>query len=421
MLTLQPLKIQSNGLSFSDWVAALTLCLAPLIAHMIAGIPERGYIADSSPKWHDYICFYNPTSIMWRYYAILSRRIRASKWCVMDMVTANTVFWTSHGWDGCEYLAVAVQHRRYWTRLPEKPLPPTMSILTTLVVAIQGFQATAFAFNSTFARESTTTLHVLSIEGGLGVHDVFFPVAILGLLRLFPALYLSDEHNFTVSGMVPSSEEEALELTPLTDHVDFERNWAGLSCKGRYRTNAVWTDRLLRLVLVGFLSGLWVTLFLNAFPHMAIPASNFVMILLYHFLIGSSVVTFSYYFARGTSLSTTAIPCINSIWFKLYTALLYIFMLFTFILFAIETRKTPCGTYTTWPENGLYDVVFCPGSVYVGLSSGALSSNNSLGLVATQPGDPTSPNVSTIAPGFSILDFAGLCLGRFNSSEVHAL
>lgn len=361
MMKLQPVHLQSNELSLSDWVSVLTLCLAPLIAHMVAGAPEKGFIADTSPKWHDSICFYNPTSIMWRYYAILSRRIRAKDWCVMDMVTANTVFWTSYGWNGSQYLAVAVQKRYYWTRLPERAIPPIMSILKTLVVTIQGIQAMAFAFNSASAGESTTNLHSLSVDGGLGVNAVFFPLAILGVLRLLSALYLSDEHNFTVAGGVPSWNEETLELMPITNHVDPERNWTGLACEESYYTHTIWTDRLLRTFLMVFILGLWILLFLNSFPSMAIPTSNFGMILMYHFLIGSSTIVIGYYFVRGTSLSTTAIPCINTAWFKVYTVMLYLFMFAVLILFAIETRKTWCGTYTTWPE-GEYDAVFCTGA-----------------------------------------------------------
>jgi hypothetical protein len=36
------LNYQSNGTGFDDWAILLTLSLAPLIAHLIAGVPEPG-------------------------------------------------------------------------------------------------------------------------------------------------------------------------------------------------------------------------------------------------------------------------------------------------------------------------------------------------------------------------------------------
>ncbi len=36
------LRYQSSGVNFSDWIELFTLCLAPLIAHLVAGVPEPG-------------------------------------------------------------------------------------------------------------------------------------------------------------------------------------------------------------------------------------------------------------------------------------------------------------------------------------------------------------------------------------------
>jgi hypothetical protein len=33
---------QSSGINFSDWITLFTLCLAPLAAHLIAGVPDPG-------------------------------------------------------------------------------------------------------------------------------------------------------------------------------------------------------------------------------------------------------------------------------------------------------------------------------------------------------------------------------------------
>ena len=39
-LTIFPVKYSSHEIDRSDWVSLLTLCLAPLIAHIIAGVPS---------------------------------------------------------------------------------------------------------------------------------------------------------------------------------------------------------------------------------------------------------------------------------------------------------------------------------------------------------------------------------------------
>lgn len=229
---------------------------------------------------------------MWRYYDTLSRLIRATKWSLMNMVTANTGFWTSHGWDESEYLAVAVQRRHYWTRLPPKGFPSLVSIFQTLLVTIQGAQGVLFVISNA---STSPNLHLLAMAEGLGVNATFIPVTILGILRLFPALRLSDDHEFAMSGEATPSEQEAMELMPITEYMDIDRNWAKMESKGLYRTTASWVVRLLRLFLVAFLASLWFTLFLYLMLSSSddvAPASNFTMILLYLFLVGSSVFIF---------------------------------------------------------------------------------------------------------------------------------
>jgi hypothetical protein len=36
------LDYQSGDNNFADWITLLTLCLAPVIAHLVAGVPEPG-------------------------------------------------------------------------------------------------------------------------------------------------------------------------------------------------------------------------------------------------------------------------------------------------------------------------------------------------------------------------------------------
>jgi hypothetical protein len=74
---ISPLEVQNQGITFPDWIGILTLCFAPLIAHVLSGAPRPSYLSPTRPTWHDQLTHYNPTSILWRYAAITDRRIRA--------------------------------------------------------------------------------------------------------------------------------------------------------------------------------------------------------------------------------------------------------------------------------------------------------------------------------------------------------
>lgn len=50
------------------------------MVHIIVGVPEPVYLQRALPKWHDIIGFYNPTTILWRYFSLVDRRIRAKQW-----------------------------------------------------------------------------------------------------------------------------------------------------------------------------------------------------------------------------------------------------------------------------------------------------------------------------------------------------
>lgn len=106
-LVVTPARYQSQDIALSEWVTLLTLCLAPLIAHVVVGTPSPSYLCTSRPKWHEWICHYNPTSVLWRYTAITDRRIRARFWNRADLAATNALFWTPRGWDGSEAM---VQH-----------------------------------------------------------------------------------------------------------------------------------------------------------------------------------------------------------------------------------------------------------------------------------------------------------------------
>lgn len=50
---IHSLQYQSYDIPFAKWVSLLTLSLAPLIAHIIAGAPRAFYLCKRRPKWHE--------------------------------------------------------------------------------------------------------------------------------------------------------------------------------------------------------------------------------------------------------------------------------------------------------------------------------------------------------------------------------
>ena len=52
-INVSPLTFQSGGIAVSQCMSLATLCLAPLIAHIITGVPEPTYFSRRRPKWHE--------------------------------------------------------------------------------------------------------------------------------------------------------------------------------------------------------------------------------------------------------------------------------------------------------------------------------------------------------------------------------
>jgi hypothetical protein len=133
-----PPTYQSSNLAFNDWVSLFTLCLAPLIAHIVAGVPTIVYLTQDRPTWRQRLGLYNPTTILWRYFAIADRRLRAKRWSAANLSSSNVYFWTRSGWDGSE--ALTRKSQAYCVSLPRSKHATLLSWSTakTIIVALQG-------------------------------------------------------------------------------------------------------------------------------------------------------------------------------------------------------------------------------------------------------------------------------------------
>lgn len=128
-------------MQLSDVISLFTLGLAPLIVHIISGVPSPSYLDNRRPRWHDQIVLCNPISILWRYAAIINRRIRFEAWNNIEIAATNALFWTPQGWDGTE--SMIQRCLPYATHLPHKARVDFVSLemVKNVVVFLQGVQA----------------------------------------------------------------------------------------------------------------------------------------------------------------------------------------------------------------------------------------------------------------------------------------
>jgi hypothetical protein len=97
-------------------------------------------------------------------------------------------------------------------------------------------------------------------------------------------------------------------------------------------------------------------------PNSRITAGTYSTLLINIFYVFFLLVTFSttlVYTVCGRN-DTTIIPCIKSPFYMAYTCILFSLAVLVIILTALETRRTKCGVYTTYPERLGWDRYICP-------------------------------------------------------------
>ncbi|KAF2013487.1 hypothetical protein BU24DRAFT_424499 [Aaosphaeria arxii CBS 175.79] len=351
---IRPLGFNSQCIDFGEWIAILTLCLAPLIVHIVSGAPPPSILSHTLPQWHDNLCHYNPTSIVWRYAAIADRRIRATHWTHIDLAASNAIFWTERGWDGGEeMIATAAPH---CLRHPDHSYVRIFSLtsLRTLVTTLQGLAALYTLIGSLLG------LRVNWI-GLMGVDMIFYPLAVLGLLRLWAGLWLTDDFEYGLAEQstkryplrsLSSSKTFGIE-TPITS--SYEALDPFLSTPSRpsefkspNRSIPSIVFRLFFVLLVAAFTAL-VVVFLTPMSmseNISFSVTSFLVGIFYLFFLLISVVLYAIYFIRGRTTSTL-IPCISSLWYKIYTAVLFGLMVVLIVIASVETGKLPNGQYAS--------------------------------------------------------------------------
>lgn len=384
--------------------------------HVIAGTPEVVCLSSTRKhlNWRRRLCQYNPTTILWRYFTIADRRVRAKAWSAADLAASNALFWTTRGWDGSEEMIQS--SRLYCLKFPDKPRATIFSknFVKTVVVTIQGAQAImvlaqGFTNNSVFM-------------SNIAIDTMFFPLAVLGLLRLFAAPWLTEDYFYaehedrsttlalkqsTASSQTMPYILEAQTTSPmgLIDPADY-------APETRFHPVNSWRGKLFRVIFLVPILLLLIICLLYMIPASGegtiYKASTHLLVNVFYLLFLSvTLITHVYYFIRGRS-ATTIIPCIVSTWYQIYTCILILLVLVTIVIATLETRKAVCGIYTIWPAGN--DEWTC-GGVYVNSNS----TSNPFGIAMRY----ASPNNTTLLQQgeYSIMEWDGLCMGTEGANQ----
>ncbi|KAI1174942.1 hypothetical protein F4777DRAFT_552495 [Nemania sp. FL0916] len=456
---LQPIHV-GQGLTFPDWVSLLTLAFAPLIAHIVAGAPQPSYLSitkgrdrrrNGAPAWHERIPHYNPTSILWRYFAIVDRRLRTRKWTKFDLAASNALFWTAHGWDGTEAMVVrSIPHATY---LPRRSTAEIFEeeTMKSVIVALQGAQA-AYVFVRSFAYFTNLQF--------LGGDQVFFPLAIIGLFRLFAAAWLSRDFKYTEriyeSKSGSGEEGEALgkewrsvvmvgeadaESRLSLDSLLYSSSSASPDLKpggglpsppvaryeDRYRPVSCWQSRLFRTLYISILLGLWTCTIIwlapisynGGGPGRFFTITSLFAAIFYFFFTAVSTAVHGYYFVTEQTTSTV-IPCATRLWYKIYTLVLFAAMAVLLIISLVETTKTACGAYTSWPPDMADSTACGTEETYVWHFGPDANSGGYNGIAFTHLPNELNGITGDVAEGktlkegeFWVLNATATCLGRW--------
>ena len=411
-LSFAPLSFQSGSISFTDWISLLTLCFAPLIAHIIAGVPKATILHSARPGWLDRLTLFNPMSIMWRYFAIADRRLRSRRgtWTPTQTAAANAAFWTKNGWNGSEIMILSARH--FIVDLPKKSHVRLLSASTlkTTIVTLQGIQAIWVL--SSGITQLTNGFIDSSIRSGLAIDTLFGPLAVMGLLRLSAAFWLTEDYAYSYKYL---SQEEKQKL----------QNHINASPPNRLRPTSDWRSRIFRLFYFSAIALLWTMLILFWVPdlrHWISQAPNsventpllslYILSFYYLFLLTPPMLMFAFYFIRGRC-TTTMIPCISSTWYKIYTVILGLATVFVIIMAAITTRVTVCGRSTMWPSSFVsMELALCPSLQFMNSSD----SSGPFGLV-TRSQNETS---KLPAGDFRVVEFTGYFQGYMGAAYAAA-
>lgn len=218
------------------------------------------------------------------------------------------------------------------------------SSIKTALAALQGAQAI-----STLCVGWSGGQQALTIS----LPIIFLPCAIFGLLRLPAALWLSDEYGY--------ADIESWDANVSSDLLEFSRKIAEPPERIQRPLSSTWRSMAVKALYIVPLIGLLALVVLHSVPMQDFQVwtiTTLVARLFYFSFLLITITSTVIHMARNKTESTV-FPSIDKTWYRCYTIILYIFALILLILASLETRRTPCGKYTTYPAQKEFDDKIC--------------------------------------------------------------
>jgi len=351
---------QSSTITFESWITFFTLCFAPLITHIVFGLPEKVVLSAKGPSWHDQITQANPITIGWRYFAIAYRRVRARQWDKIDMAASNAVFWHADdgGWNGSEQMMTKC--RPWITKLPESTHTAICSgsAIATVAIALQGVREVYLEIQSWKHQARTRSYDV-------NLTDVFFPLAIISLIRLVAAPWLTDKWGFGLE--TPIAYGQSVSEMPSFINGDTDLPTTKIRVVVADAEGSVYPefDRLMSqrtrqaraflglwcavVTITGPLCFLSTAMSLGPRPGTVITTSTGLLFRIFYMSVEAGVFLIHLtYLVRGNA-GNVVIPCISSWWYKLYTLYLAALAVAMVVVGCLELRVRMDGTLTSSP------------------------------------------------------------------------
>jgi hypothetical protein len=334
---------QSKSNDFPQFITMFTLCLAPLVAHVAFGLAKRVVLVDEGPQWIDKVTEFNPISIVWRYYAIVYRRLRVKQWDPADMAACNALFWDGKRYDGSEYMMI--KSRDYITSLPESTHATFISgsSLATVALALQGIQAIyMMVISAEPLTPQTDTFRAV-------LPSLFVPLGLLGLVRLSAACWISQDFGYSYKEGHPpllytshATESELEDWKFAVRHRLLDtRNWKCIC----YR---IWW-----LATISALMGLGI---FDIFSSFYIPGAEtinlsltFLLYLLMYMQLTVGMLAIHLVYVLKHEHVSTVIPCSQSKWYKFLTFLMVATAVAAVVVASLETIQLPDGEYISVP------------------------------------------------------------------------
>lgn len=290
--------------------------------------------------------------------------------------------------------------------------------IKTIIITLQGVQAIFLSDLGIYTSEPKESMAYYLEAASLG--NLFAPLALFGLLRLFAAFWITADFGYVAIEDIPlgitmsrawAISADSLQIQPSGDIEQlFSHTTSSKSNAGESRfQHRPWWSRLFRFVYISIYAAFCLVAIASTLMTQAedvpLSATGAMGIAILLPLSSILVICIYTYYAAQHACMPTIIPCINKTWYKLLTVLLYLALIAHPIVSGIETRRTPCGRYTTSLLGAGDDSILCPGLVYLGPDSRP----GPFGLVSD-----AVPELNGLDPGhgnYTMTYFTGSCQG----------